>query len=77
MRDQPSLGIAQTVQALVFCNAILVAMTINVAKTAKHLGTLLAAAQALLGTITGLMGAAMEFRMPGVGGTGYDHPGVI
>ncbi|WP_157171890.1 hypothetical protein [Nocardia higoensis] len=52
-------------------------MTINVAKTAKHLGTLLAAAQALLGTITGLMGAAMEFRMPGVGGTGYDHPGVI
>ncbi|WP_433523010.1 WXG100 family type VII secretion target [Nocardia pseudovaccinii] len=59
----------------VVCNAILLAMTLNVVKQVKNLGALLAAAQAALGTITAFIGTAMEFQIPSLGGT-YDHPGV-
>ncbi len=71
------VGAAAAAALEAVCNAILLVMLSNVAKTIKHLGTLLAASQALLGTITGLLGTAMEFQMPSLGGGSYDHPGVF
>lgn len=60
----------------VVCVTIVIAMKFNTVKLIKQLGAALAVAQAALGTITAGIGAAMEFRIPSLGGT-YDHPGVI
>lgn len=56
--------------------AIAASMVVKTVKMAKVLGGAVTTAAAAVGAVYGLMGSAMEFDLPSVGGT-YDHPGVV